>query len=565
MGVEPLDDEVIVSVHDLTYYYPDIEAPALSGVELEVQRGEFVLLVGPSGSGKSTLLRALNGLVPKYHGGRYGGRVEVDGLRAGSGPTAELAQKVGLVFQDPERQAVMSRVDNEVAFGLECLGVPSDAITGRVEAALGAVGLADRAEDLVSELSSGQAQRLALASVLAMEPEVLALDEPTSQLDPETAEEFFGYLEGERSRRGATVLLAEHRLEKGLKLADRVVVVEDGKVVFDGTPRDFVTTRCGGEDGVGLTSLGEVFRGQGDPPMDLDGARQRFERLYREDRLSVHRRKGPEPGATAVLCEGVRFAYETGQDVLTGVDLDLRSGEVLVLVGPNGSGKTTLARHFNGLLRPQDGRVLVGGEDAARRSVSQLTRRVALLTQNPGDYLFERTVEGELRLTASYRGLEGKGAEEAIQEIVLELGLAPFLDRFSWDLSAGQRQRVALGALMVGAPDVLILDEPTRGMDTAHKASLASLARRQAEAGRAGLLITHDMECAARAADRYAVLEEGRVVASGSAERVFEARPAYAPILWKATEGLAIPPDQRPLSPADIEVDGNGRGGGGAW
>ncbi len=469
LEVVRLDGDAVVSVHDLTYSYPETATPALAGIDLEVGRGEFILLVGSSGSGKSTLLRALNGLVPRYHGGRYQGRVEVDGLRAGTTPTAVLARKVGLVFQDPERQAVMSRVDNEVAFGLECLGVPPEEISGRVEGALRAVGLGDRAGDLVSELSSGQAQLLALASVLAMEPEVLALDEPTSQLDPLAAEEFLSHLDRERRRRGATVLLAEHRLERSLPLASRVVVLEEGIVAFDGSPEEFVNIRCGGSGEAGLTTLGEVFCGLPDPPREVEEARERLASLLSRRRVTLRARTPPEARDALVRCDGVRFAYEGGEDVLMGADLDLRAGEVLVLVGPNGSGKTTLARHLNGLLRPRDGTVHVGGGDAAGMTVSELASRVALLTQNPGDYLFERTVEGELRLTAGYRGLEGKMAEESINEVVLELGLVPFLDRFSWDLSAGQRQRVALGALMVGAPDVLVLDEPTRGMDAVHK------------------------------------------------------------------------------------------------
>jgi energy-coupling factor transport system ATP-binding protein len=553
----------MVHVRDLSYWYPGTEAVALDSIDLDVGRGEFVLLVGASGSGKSSLLRSLNGLVPRYHGGRYGGRVEVDGIPASGGPSADLASRVGLVFQDPERQAVMSRVENEVAFGLECLGTPSDEIGGRVADALASVGLSDRATDMVSQLSSGQAQRLALADVLAMEPDLLALDEPTSQLDPRAAEGFLDLLEREGRRRGVTVVLAEHRLDRTLRLADRVVVLDGGQVVFDGPPGAFLEWDGGGRPEAVGTALSQVFRDDPPVPSTEKEARARLARLLSEGRLTFRPREVRAGDGAIVLCQDLRFSYERGREVLRGVDLEVRRGQVLVLAGPNGSGKTTLARHLNGLLRPDAGRVLVDGEDVTGRSVSHLARRVALLTQNPGDYLFERSVGAELHLTARYRGLTEAETREEVGRVTEQLGLGPFMDRFSWDLSAGQRQRVALGALLVGAPDVLVLDEPTRGMDGAHKAGLAGMARQLAEAGRAVVVITHDTEFGAIVADRYAVLEEGRMVVDGTPHQAFKARPDFATVMWRVTEGLDVPPGTRPLCPGDVVIDGGGRGGGG--
>jgi energy-coupling factor transporter ATP-binding protein EcfA2 len=555
-----------ISVRGLSYWYPKAERPALDEIDLEVRKGEFILFVGTSGSGKSTLLRSFNGLVPRYYGGQYRGNVDVDDLNASQGPSVELASRIGLVFQDPERQAVMSRVDNEVAFGLECLGMPSREIGVKVHDALSAVGLEHRRTDMVSELSSGQSQRLALADVLAMEPDILALDEPTSQLDPEAAEEFLNYLDHERRERGVTVLLAEHRLDKSVLLADRVVVLQGGRITFDGPPSEFLSGQWDGSEDLVMTTLAQVFKGSSPPPMEVEDARERFAQLHSDGRLHLHREERGARGEVLARLDGVRFTYETGPEVLRGVDLELRAGEAMVIVGPNGSGKTTLARHLNGLLRPSKGRVLLEGEDTADQAVSNLANRVALLTQNPSDYLFERSVEAELFLTAEYRGLTQEEASHDVDDVMHQLGLEGFMKRFSWDLSVGQRQRVALGALLVGAPRMLVLDEPTRGMDGAHKASLAGMARELAASGKAVVVITHDQEFAAQVADRYVVLEEGTVVVEGPPHRVFEKRPTYSPVLWRATEGLDIPPEQRPLGPGDVSIDGEGPAGGGvSW
>jgi energy-coupling factor transport system ATP-binding protein len=343
------------------------------------------------------------------------------------------------------------------------------------------------------------------------------------------------------------------------------LVLDAGGATFDGTPAEFIGREWERTRGTVLTSLIEVVPRLPDPPPDLVSERERLLDLITRGELELRGPRTSDAGTEAVTVEDVRFSYVPGEEVLRGLDLCLRTGEVLVLVGPNGSGKTTLARHLNGLLRPASGRVSIRGSDVADRTVADLSREVALLTQNPGDYLFERSVEAELRLTARYRGLEGEAAEAGTAHVVKELGLGDFMDRFSWDLSAGQRQRVALGALLVGAPAVLILDEPTRGMDGAHKEGLAAFARGLASSGGSVLLITHDMEFAARAADRYAVLEEGRLVVEGPPDVVFEARPEYMPVLWRATEGLGLSPEQRPLSPGDFVLGAIAAGGGTPW
>jgi energy-coupling factor transport system ATP-binding protein len=429
----------LATVRGLSFRYPG-GSEALRDVSLRVEPGEVVALLGPSGSGKSTLLRALAGLVPHFHGGRFAGRVDVAGRDTRSTRPAELAGTVGTLFQDPEDQVVFTRVEAEVAFGLENVGTPPAEIAPRAAAALAAVGAHRLAGRPVAELSGGELQRVCLAAVLALEPRLLLLDEPTSQLDPEGAA---AAIELARSS-GAAVVVSEQRPERVLDACDRVVFLEEGRVVLD-APRDEA-----------LATLPEPW-------------------LPREPGLPF-----AEPAGEPVCrLEGVWFGYD--QPVLQGVSLEAGRGEVVALLGPNGSGKTTLGKLAAGLLEPQAGRV-------AR------TGRACYLSQDPGRYLVSERADEEVALAV--------GGDLALARTALaRLGLAAHAARHPRDLSSGERERLALAAVLVAEPDLLVLDEPTRGIDPERKDELAGLLRSQA-AERATLVATNDHTFAAAVADR---------------------------------------------------------------
>jgi energy-coupling factor transporter ATP-binding protein EcfA2 len=431
----------LASLSGLSFSYPD-GGLALDDVTLTVEPGEVLLLLGPSGSGKSTVLRALAGLVPWFHGGRFEGRVEVAGRDTRSTRPAELAGTVATVFQDPEDQIVLGRVEAEVAFGLENVGTASRAIAARVACALEAVDAEHLAGRRVTELSGGELQRVCLASALALEPRLLLLDEPTSQLDPEGAEAFF-----ERAlESGAAVVVSEQRPALALPHADRVAFLENGRVLLD-APRDEA-----------IAWLGEHR------PAWIEEASSPLPRRAGDAVCSV---------------EGVTFAYADGPRVLDGASLELRRGQVVALTGPNGSGKSTLAKLAAGLLEPQSGSVTLGG-------------RATFLLQDPGRYLVrERAVE-EVAL-----GADLQRARRALANV----GLAGYEERHPRDLSSGERERLALATVLVTEPDLLVLDEPTRGIDPARKAELAELLRAQAHE-RATLVVTHDVAFARAVADR---------------------------------------------------------------
>ena len=422
----------LATVRSLSYSYPE-GLDALRECSLDLEPGEVVALFGPSGSGKSTLLRALAGLVPHFHGGRFSGRVEVGGLDTRRVRPAELAGTVGTLFQDPEDQVVFTRVRAEVVFGLENLGTPPAEIESRALEALAAVGAAKLADRPVAELSGGELQRVCLASVLALRPRLLLLDEPTSQLDPDGAA---AAIELARSS-GAAVVVSEQRPERVLEASDRVVFLEGGRIRYGELPEAWLPREC-----------------------ELPQA---------------------EPsGAPVCRLDGVTFGY--GEEaVVERAGLTVGRGEIVALLGPNGSGKTTLAKLAAGLLEPWTGSVEREG-------------RACYLSQDPGRYLIAERADEEVALAVG-------GDLERARRALAEMGLAGFEGRHPRDLSSGERERLALAAVLVAQPDLLVLDEPTRGVDPERKDELTRLLRAQAPV-RATLVVTNDHLFAASVADR---------------------------------------------------------------
>jgi energy-coupling factor transporter ATP-binding protein EcfA2 len=420
----------------VTYSYPGGEAPALRDVSLELAEGEVVALLGPSGSGKSTLVRALAGLIPHFHGGRFAGRVTVAGLDSRTTRPAQLAGTVASVFQDPEDQVVLSVVRNEVAFGLENLGAVPATIWPRVEAALDAVGALHLAERRTAELSGGELQRVCLASALALEPQLLLLDEPTSQLDPVAAEEFLACV----GRLGCAVVLSEHRTGRALGLADRVLFVEGGTLLCDA------------------------------PLAEAVGWLAEHRPAYLP--AEQHSRGLAAPADLVCRLEAIDFSYRADEAVLEGVGLEVGRGEVVALEGPNGSGKTTLAKIATGLLRADSGSVEVSG-------------RAGYLSQDPGRYLIRERVIDETALAVG-------GDEDRARAALERVDLAWAADRHPRDLSSGERERLGLAAVSVAEPELLVLDEPTRGVDPTRKAEIASWLSDYAAEGRGVLVATHD-------------------------------------------------------------------------
>jgi energy-coupling factor transporter ATP-binding protein EcfA2 len=485
----------VLALERVTYTYPGMPRPALRDVSLTVEPGEFVVLAGLSASGKSTLLRAACGLVPHFHGGVFGGRTVVGGLDTREHAPAALAAVAGTLFQDPETQVVLGTVRHELAFPLENRGERAAAVARGVEEVALALGIEALLDRSTSELSGGELQRVALGAALAGRPRLVLLDEPTSQLDPVAGDELVWLLRRLNEEWGTAVVLSEHRLERCLGHADRVIALHDGAIACDVSPRAFLEWAA--EHSPALqTPAARLFERAGlrPPPSGVKEARAtlRAHGLLEEappasDRRPVRRPRRRDP--FAVRARGAWCEVSGGRSVLRDVDLALAPGEKVALMGRNGAGKSTLLRHLSGLQSPTRGRVEAAG-------------RVALLLQNPNDYLLHETVREEASLAALER-----------------VGLEKLVDRHPHDLSGGERQRLALAVVLDGGepPAAVLLDEPTRGMDRAAKGDLAARLR---ALDAAVLVATHDAEFAAAVAKRVVLLADGRPIADGPIEDV---------------------------------------------
>jgi energy-coupling factor transport system ATP-binding protein len=528
----------LVSFTDVAYAYPDHGALALRIPEWYIQPGEFITLTGPSGSGKSTLLRCLNGLTPHFSGGEFAGVVMVAGQDTRYHTPRELARTTGFVFQDPEAQIVSSRVADELAFGMEQLGVAPLIMRKRVEEVLDLLGIAALRHRDISTLSGGERQRVAVASALALQPAILALDEPTSQLDPWGAEEVIAALARLNEDLGLTVVLAEHRLDRVVSHSDRLTLLaQGGTIAQDGPPREVLASA----DPATLPPLLALGRVQHWTPLPLtikEGRSQVREEASAGIFPPAPPPDTPRPGGTPILrVEGISAGWDQRR-VLREITVELYPGEVLALMGRNGSGKSTLLRVISGLHRPTGGRVLLGGQDTSRLHPADIAQTVGYLPQNPSSLFFAETVEAELAFTLEHQ----RGPTRNPHEVLERLGLAHAAARHPRDLSGGERERAALAAVLVGAPRVLLLDEPTRGMDMARKRQLVTLLRQLQHEGVAIVLATHDVELVAETANRVSLLGDGRIVAEGTPREVLAGSLAFTTAVNKLYGGTLLTP-----------------------
>jgi energy-coupling factor transport system ATP-binding protein len=516
----------VIEFDSVTITYPGADRPALADVSLAIDEGELVLVVGETGSGKTTLLRAINGLVPHFTGGTVQGRVRVSGRDTSTHHPRDLADVVGVVPQDPMSSFVTDTVEEELAYGMECLGVPASTMRRRVEETLDLLGLADVRDRALLTLSGGQRQRVAIGAVLTAHPRVLVLDEPTSALDPGAAEEVLATLQRLVHDLGITVVLAEHRLERVLEYADRVVYVPGAaQPLIVGEPAHVMATSPVAPPVVRLGRLAEWHP----LPLSVRDAR----RQARDLRERLHANAAPSPaapsaGVPVVAVERTQASYGDIH-ALRGVTLDVAKGEIVALMGRNGAGKSTLLSTLVGLRRPDAGTVRIDGVDPAALTGPRLIGRVGLVPQDSSDLLSRDSVSAECADADRDAAVDAGTTGQLLHRLAPEIPM----DAHPRDLSEGQRLVLALAVILVASPAVILLDEPTRGLDYPTKDRLSRLLRDLAASGHAIVVATHDVELAADTATRVVVLADGEIVADGPTAQVVVGSPLFAPQVAK--------------------------------
>ncbi|MFJ9036071.1 ABC transporter ATP-binding protein [Streptomyces sp. NPDC102406] len=516
----------MIRFENVSVRYDGAPHPTLTGVDLTVPEGELMLLAGPSGVGKSTLLGAVSGLVPHFTGGTLTGRVTVAGRDTRTHKPRELADVVGTVGQDPLAHFVTDTVEDELAYGMESLGLTPPVMRRRVEEILDLLGLAALRDRPTSTLSGGQQQRVAIGSVLTTHPRVLVLDEPTSALDPAAAEEVLAVLQRLVHDLGTTVLLAEHRLERVVQYADQVALLPaPGEPLRVGKPAEVMADSPVCPPVVGLGRLA----GWDPLPLTVRDARRAAADL-RTRLAPLDEPAAPHAPGGEVLAATRGLGVRRGRvEALRHVDLDLAKGEIVALMGRNGAGKSTLLSALVGMVGPSTGTVTVGGARPHRTAPRDLLRKVGLVPQEPRDLLCADTVAAECA-AADKDAAAPPGTCRALLTRLLP-GIAQ--DTHPRDLSEGQRLTLALAIVLTAAPPLLLLDEPTRGLDYAAKSRLVTILRGLAADGHAIVMATHDVELAAELTHRVAILADGEIVADGPTPEIVTSSPSFAPQVAK--------------------------------
>jgi cobalt transport protein ATP-binding subunit len=524
-------------VEDLHYTYPPLTPggepiPVLKGVDLRVRGGEFLALMGPTGVGKTTFCLTLNGILPYLMGGAFEGQVVVGGMDTRDNGPGEMSRQVGLVFQDPESQLFNMTVEDEVAFGLESLGLSAAEMEERIAWALEVVRLSGLRKRHPLRLSGGQKKRLAIATVLAMRPRVLVLDEPVTGLDPLGRREVLAVVEKLKREEEATVIMVEQDAEAVMAWADRVVIMGQGRLVLEGTPHQvFPQVEALHDWGLAVPQMSELAH--------LFNRRQRtsFHFTTEDEACSALANdlqsniQSPIPNiqypvsfdlSPAIQVEDLHYRYDDDPPALAEMNLSVESGDFLAIVGQNGSGKTTLVKHFNGLLRPTRGRILVLGQDTAGQSVGRLARKVGYLFQNPDHQIFAPTVWEEVAFGPRNLGFSEGEVAARTEEALALFGLGDQADAPPAVLGYGLRRKVTLAAVWAMRPQILVLDEPTAGLDWRSTRTLMEEVTNLSSQGHTIILVTHDMKLVTEFARQALVLDEGRTLACGPTRQVFQ-------------------------------------------
>ncbi len=521
----------VITIEHLKYKYPNTEQLALNDISLSIEKGEFIGIVGRNGSGKSTLSQAILGLVPQFYKGAYGGKVMVNGIQADTHPTAQMCEHVGLIFQNPFNQLTGAKdtVYGEVAFGLQNLGIERHEMASRVERVLKLLDIWEYKDRNPFDLSGGQMQRVAIASVLVMQPEIIILDEPTSQLDPQGTEEVFRAVDA-LSESGITIIMIEQKLEKMAHYCDRIILMNDGRMVDFDKPEVIFSRDDLEEMGVLAPAFTRVCRqhdlknDQGFYPATLEEAVSLLKKAnvhVEPEQLTDANVSAPQESTDAIFTvNDMGFYYRKGTTIFDRLNLSLDSRSTAI-IGQNGAGKTTLVRLLKGLLKPISGQIYFGSEDIAGKTVAMLADKVGYVFQNPDDQIFKYNVLEEVMFGPRNIGMSDEAAKEKALAALELMGMDGKEDANPYDLDLYDRKMIAIASVVAMDTDVIILDEPTIAQDYPGRKRIGEMIKALSSQGKLVITILHDMDFVAENFRRVIVMAKGQILADGSVEEVF--------------------------------------------
>ncbi|WP_040306642.1 ABC transporter ATP-binding protein [Caloramator australicus] len=512
----------MIKIKDLTYYYPETSRPALENINLTINEGDFVLIVGPSGCGKSTILRAINGLIPNFYGGKIKGEVLVKNKNIKDISKKELFKTVGFIFQDPEKQSVYNTIEREIAFGMENLNMDITRMKKNIAEVSNLFNLDFIKEKSINNISGGERQKVEIASVVAMDPEVILLDEPTSQLDPISADEILNAINKLNKDMGKTIILVEQRLDKSFDMADKILIMQNGRITNE-IGKDEINIYI---DKINfLPKVSIIFKEAGFKavPLNIKEAKK----IIANKNVPNKRDSNIKSFKDEILkVEDLYFEYSPNRPILKNINFNLHKGEVLGIMGHNGAGKTTLSKILVGLIKKFKGKIILNGKEIERLNDVERVKSIGYLAQNPTLYFGRDTVFDEV--SYSLRNI-GDFDREKLIELLKKFDLYGIMDKNPRDLSGGQKQRLAIACTVVTKPDILILDEPTRGIDIYHKIEIGNFIKEYASLGKSVIIITHDSDFVGDFCDSTMIMHQGEIVAHGKTLDILYDAIYYSP------------------------------------
>jgi len=545
-------NEQVIKIKDYSFRYKtQKDSYALENINLDVEKGQFVVIMGPSGAGKSTLANCLNGLIPNFIKGKYEGEIEVMGKNPAKEKVGTMAKDIGLVFQDFESQLFSTNTRLEIIFGPENFNVPREEMEKIIERIVKVVKLEGLENRQPSTLSGGQKQRLAIGSVLAIQPKIVCMDEPTTDLDPIGKLGIFQIAKELHQDKDFTLLIIEHETEEALE-ADRIIVMNQGHIVLDGKPEE-ILRKVDSFDELGIMPLqipkffSSLGLAQEELPLTPETGLEKWKKLNLkideskyQDLLAKDEEREQKYGDVVLSVKGLEHVYPNGNKALKGIDLEIRQGEFLAILGHNGSGKTTLVKHFNGLLLPTSGQVVINGKDTREHSIFEIGKDIGYVFQNPDHQIFSDTVFEEVAFSPKMRGCEKEEIEKRVKEALRAVDMEGYEEQDPFSLTKGERQRIAVASVLSAQPGIIILDEPTTGLDYKEQRQMMELVKRLNEEGHTIIMVTHTMWVVAEYAHKVAVIKDGEMIMYGRTREVFSREEQLAESYLKTPQIVTL-------------------------